>query len=85
MASSSEDDHFLRTSRHRKDPFVKALAGVLSWWYIEILPSMLMADGVEKFGANLHAIMEKARTLENAVIFIVSLMKSAGAGMKQRW
>ena len=53
-----------------KTHFVKAIAGVLSWWYIEILPSMLMADGIERFGANLHGIMEKARTLEDAVIFI---------------
>lgn len=53
-----------------KTHFVKAIAGVLSWWYIEILPSMLMVDGVEKIGANLHNIMEKARNLEKAVIFI---------------
>jgi len=53
-----------------KTHFVKAIAGVLSWWYIEILPSMLMADGVEKIGANLHNIMEKARNLEEVVIFI---------------
>jgi transitional endoplasmic reticulum ATPase len=53
-----------------KTHFVKAIAGVLSWWYIEILPSMLMVDGMEKIGANLHNIMEKARNLEEAVIFI---------------
>jgi transitional endoplasmic reticulum ATPase len=53
-----------------KTHFVKAIAGALSWWYIEILPSMLMVDGVEKIGANLHGIMEKARNLEEAVIFI---------------
>jgi transitional endoplasmic reticulum ATPase len=53
-----------------KTHFVKAIAGILSWWYIEILPSMLMADGVERIGANLHTIMEKARNLEEAVIFI---------------
>ena len=53
-----------------KTHFVKAIAGVLSWWYIEILPSMLMADGVDRIGANLHNIMEKARNLEEAVIFI---------------
>ncbi len=53
-----------------KTHFVKAIAGVLSWWYIEILPSMLMADGIEKIGSNLHTIMEKARKLEEAVIFI---------------
>ena len=53
-----------------KTHFVKAIAGALSWWYIEILPSMLMADGVERIGANLHNALEKARSLENAVIFI---------------
>jgi transitional endoplasmic reticulum ATPase len=53
-----------------KTHFVKAIAGVLSWWYIEILPSILMVNGVEKIGANLHNIMEKARNLEEAVIFI---------------
>ncbi len=53
-----------------KTHFVKAIAGILSWWYIEILPSMLMADGVEKIGVNLHKIMEKARNLEEVVIFI---------------
>jgi len=62
-----------------KTHFVKAIAGVLSWWYIEILPSMLMADGVEKFGANLHAVMEKARTLEDAVIFIDEFDEIAGS------
>ena len=62
-----------------KTHFVKAIAGVLSWWYIEILPSMLMAEGIEKFGANLHAIMEKARTLEDAVIFIDEFDEIAGS------
>jgi transitional endoplasmic reticulum ATPase len=53
-----------------KTHFAKAMAGVLSWWYIEILPSMLMVGGVEKIGAHLHNILEKARNLEEAVIFI---------------
>jgi SpoVK/Ycf46/Vps4 family AAA+-type ATPase len=53
-----------------KTHFVKAVAGILSWWYIEILPSMLMVDGTEKIGVNLHKIMEKARNLEEVVIFI---------------
>ena len=39
-----------------KTHFVKVIAGVLSWWYIEILPSMLMVDGID----NLHKVMEKA-------------------------
>ena len=53
-----------------KTHFVKAIAGVLSWWYIEIAPSMLMEDGTEKLGANLRRVMEKARQLQDAVIFI---------------
>ncbi len=53
-----------------KTHFVKAIAGVLSWWYIEIAPSMLMQDGAEKLGANLRRTMEKVRQLEDAVIFI---------------
>ena len=53
-----------------KTHFVKAIAGVLSWWYIEIVPSMLMAEGSEKLGANLRRTMEKARQLQDAVIFI---------------
>jgi len=53
-----------------KTHFVKAMAGVLGWWYIEIAPSMLMADGVDRIGANLRTTMEKARRLEEAVVFI---------------
>ena len=53
-----------------KTHFVKAIAGVLSWWYIEIAPSMLIEDGAEKLGANLRRTMEKVRQLQEAVIFI---------------
>ncbi len=53
-----------------KTHFVKAIAGVLSWRYIEIAPSMLMEDGTERIGANLRKIMEKVRQLHDAVIFI---------------
>lgn len=62
-----------------KTHFVKAIAGVLSWWYIEIVPSMLMVDGIEKVGANLRVIMEKARNLEQAVIFIDEFEEIAGS------
>jgi transitional endoplasmic reticulum ATPase len=62
-----------------KTHFVKAIAGVLSWWYIEILPSMLMIDGIEKIGANLHNVMEKAQRLEDAVIFIDEFEEIAGS------
>jgi SpoVK/Ycf46/Vps4 family AAA+-type ATPase len=53
-----------------KTHFAKAIAGVLSWWYIEIVPSMLMVEGVEKTGANLREVMEKARNLDEVVLFI---------------
>ena len=62
-----------------KTHFAKAIAGILSWWYIEILPSMLMVDGVEKIGVHLHNIMEKARNLEEAVIFIDEFEEIAGS------
>ena len=62
-----------------KTHFVRAIAAVLSWWYIEIAPSMLMADGVEKIGANLRGVMEKARNLNDAVIFIDEFEELAGS------
>jgi transitional endoplasmic reticulum ATPase len=61
-----------------KTHFVKAIAGILSWWYIEILPSMLMVDGIEKIGSNLHNVMERAQGLEEAVIFIDEFEEIAG-------
>src|SRR5271157_3413724 len=39
-----------------KTHFAKAIAGILSWWFIEIAPSMLMVDGSERVGANLRII-----------------------------
>ena len=62
-----------------KTHFVKAIAGILSWWYIEIVPSMLMVDGVEKIGANLRLIMEKARNLNEVVLFIDEFEEIAGS------
>ncbi|MCE5335045.1 MAG: AAA family ATPase [Desulfobacteraceae bacterium] len=53
-----------------KTHFVKAIAGILSWWYIEVAPSMLMEEGTARLGANLRRIMEKVRGLQNTVIFI---------------
>ncbi len=62
-----------------KTHFVKAIAGVLGWWYIEIEPSMLMAEGVEKVGANLREIMRQARNLNDAVLFIDEFEEIAGS------
>lgn len=53
-----------------KTHFVKAIAGVLGWWYIEASPSDLMADGQDRLGKNLKQLMEKAASVDNAVIFI---------------
>jgi transitional endoplasmic reticulum ATPase len=61
-----------------KTHFAKAIAGALSWWFIEIAPSMLMVDGIEKVGANLRYVMEKARNLEEAIIFIDEFEELAG-------
>lgn len=62
-----------------KTYFIKAIAGILSWWYVEIVPSMLMADGVEKIGANLRQVMEEARTLDKVVLFIDEFEEIAGS------
>jgi len=62
-----------------KTHFAKAIAGALSWWFIEIAPSMLMVDGTEKVGANLRTIMEKSRTLKEAVVFIDEFEEIAGS------
>nr|WP_321464314.1 AAA family ATPase [uncultured Desulfobulbus sp.] len=62
-----------------KTHFAKAIAGVLSWWYIEIVPSMLMVNGVEKIGANLRVLMEKARGLDEVVLFIDEFEEIAGS------
>lgn len=53
-----------------KTYFVKAMAGALKWWYIEISPSDLMAEGEDRLGANLKRVMEKVRGLSEAVVFI---------------
>lgn len=62
-----------------KTHFAKAIAGALSWWYIEIVPSMLMVDGVESIGANLREILEKASSLDEVVLFIDEFEEIAGS------
>jgi SpoVK/Ycf46/Vps4 family AAA+-type ATPase len=62
-----------------KTHFAKAIAGALSWWFIEIAPSMLMVEGSDKMGANLRLVMEKARKLEEAVLFIDEFEEIAGS------
>jgi SpoVK/Ycf46/Vps4 family AAA+-type ATPase len=53
-----------------KTHFARAMAGALGWWFIEISPSLLMADGMDKIGANMQATMEKVRKLDEVVVFI---------------
>jgi len=62
-----------------KTHFVRAIAGVLQWWYVEISPSILMADGEERLGANLKQVMEKVRGLDEVVIFIDEFEEIAGS------
>ncbi len=53
-----------------KTHFVRAIAGVLQWWYIEVNPSILMVEGEDRLGINLMRLMEKIRKLDEAVVFI---------------
>jgi transitional endoplasmic reticulum ATPase len=62
-----------------KTHFVRAIAGILQWWYIEISPSTLMADGQDRLGANLKKLMEKVHNLDEAVIFIDEFEEIAGS------
>ncbi len=62
-----------------KTHFVRAIAGVLRWWYVEISPSTLTADGEDRLGANLKRLMEKVRDLNEAVIFIDEFEEIAGS------
>jgi len=61
-----------------KTHFVRAMAGKLQWWYVEISPSTLMAQGEERIGANLKAVMEKLRRLDEVVVFIDEFEEIAG-------
>jgi SpoVK/Ycf46/Vps4 family AAA+-type ATPase len=56
-----------------------AIAGVLGWRYIEIEPSMLMVEGVEKVGAKLREIMRQARNLNDIVLLIDEFEEIAGS------
>jgi len=53
-----------------KTHFVQAIAGILRWWFIEVSPSTLMADGEDRLGANLKSLMDQARNLNEAILFI---------------
>jgi SpoVK/Ycf46/Vps4 family AAA+-type ATPase len=62
-----------------KTHFVRAIAAVLQWWYIEVSPSDLMSDGADRLGANLKRLLEKAGNLDHVVIFIDEFEEIAGS------
>jgi transitional endoplasmic reticulum ATPase len=62
-----------------KTHFVRAIAGILQWWYIEVSPSTLMADGEDRLGANLKTLTEKAGNLDEVVLFIDEFEEIAGS------
>jgi transitional endoplasmic reticulum ATPase len=62
-----------------KTHFVRAMAGILQWWYVEVSPSVLMADGEDRLGANLKRFMEKTRNLDEVVLFIDEFEEIAGS------
>jgi len=62
-----------------KTHFVRAIAGVLQWWYVEVSPSTLMAEGEDRLATNLKQLMEKVRNLDEAVVFIDEFEEIAGS------
>jgi transitional endoplasmic reticulum ATPase len=53
-----------------KTHFVRAIAGALQWWFVEVNPSELEANGANLLGANLKRIMARTRVLQEVVVFI---------------
>lgn len=62
-----------------KTHFVRAIAGVLQWWYVEISPSDLMAEGQDRLGTNLKRILEQVGELDNVILFIDEFEEIAGS------
>lgn len=62
-----------------KTHFVRAIAGILQWWYVEVSPSTLMAHGEDRLGANLKRLMEEAGNLDEVVLFIDEFEEIAGS------
>ena len=62
-----------------KTHFVRAIAGRLQWWYIEVSPSDLMAGGEDHLAANLKKLMERVRNLDEVVLFIDEFEEIAGS------
>jgi len=61
-----------------KTHFVRAIAGVLQWWYVEISPSELMSEGQDRIGTNLKMVMEKVGEMDNVILFIDEFEEIAG-------
>lgn len=61
-----------------KTYFVKGIAGVLKWRYVEITPSSLMNSTESHLSANLKKQLERIRGLDEAVIFIDEFEEIAG-------
>lgn len=61
-----------------KTHFVRAIAGVLQWWFVEVSPSDLMAEGQDRIGANLKKIMGKIGEMDNVILFIDEFEEIAG-------
>ena len=62
-----------------KTHFVRAIAGVLQWWYVEVSPSDLMAEGQDRLGTNLKRVMEKLGEIDDVVLFIDEFEEIAGS------
>lgn len=62
-----------------KTHFVRAIAGRLQWWYIEVSPSDLTVDGEDRLGTNLKRLMERVRDLDEVVLFIDEFEEIAGS------
>jgi SpoVK/Ycf46/Vps4 family AAA+-type ATPase len=62
-----------------KTYFGRGIAGALQWWYVEVNPSTLMADGQDHLGANLKRLMEKVHNLDETVVFIDEFEEIAGS------
>jgi len=62
-----------------KTHFVRAIAGILQWWYIEVSPSDLVAEGEDRLGVNLKRLMETVRKLDEVVVFIDEFEEIAGS------
>jgi len=61
-----------------KTHFARAVAARLQWWYIEVSPSDLLAEGEDRMGRKLKDLFEIARELDETVIFIDEFEEIAG-------